>query len=149
MKTKTRRLFHLLFPLTIALLFLTRPLFPLVFNPDFAASAPLFNIYLLLTASRVLLPNTVVLANGRPQAILAVGLAELAVKIALGFLFIRWWGLAGVAWSAVLAFWVEKIGLVWFLEKRLDVRTGRWLDWRWYLAYTVALFFAYACTSGF
>ncbi len=136
LKMKTRRMFHLVFPLTILLLFISKPLFPLVFNPDFAHSAALFNIYLLLTASRVLLPNAIVLARGKPRAIFFVGAGELVVKVALGFLFIQWWGLPGVAWSAVAAFWVEKIGLVWYLEKRLGVRTEEWLDVRWYGIYS-------------
>ncbi|MBK9337037.1 MAG: polysaccharide biosynthesis C-terminal domain-containing protein [Lewinellaceae bacterium] len=148
LKTKTKRLFHLVFPMTIVLLFLSERLFPVVFNPAFASAAPLFNIYLLLTASRVLLPNTIVLARGRSGAILAVGLLELALKIVLGFVFVREWGLAGVAWSAVLVFWVEKIGLIWYLEKRLDVRTGDWLDWRWYTGYVGLLFLAWAIAAG-
>ena len=144
LRHKTRRLFHLLFPMTILLLFFSEKLFPVVFNPEFAAAAPLFNIYLLLTASRVLLPNTVVLAKGHSQAILAVGLIELALKAVLGFLFIHWWGLAGVAWSAVLVFFWEKIGLIWYLEKRLHVRTGDWLDVRLYAVYVAALLLAWA-----
>ncbi len=143
LKTKTRQLMHLLFPLTILLMFVTKPLFPLVFNPDFAASAPLFNIYLLITASRLLLPNAIVLAKGAPQAIFWVGIIELIVKIALGFLFIQWWGLPGVAWSAVLAFWVEKLGLIWYLEKKCGVRTVEWLDWRWYSGYVALMFAGY------
>ncbi|TNE63704.1 MAG: hypothetical protein EP344_04215 [Bacteroidetes bacterium] len=149
LKEKSRRLFHLLFPLTVVLLFLTKPLFPLVFNPDFAASASLFNIYLLLTASRVLLPNAIVLSRGKSRAILLVGLLELTVKIALGFWFIHLWGLPGVAWSAVLAFFLEKIGLVWYLEKRLQVRTSDWLDRRWYGFYVLVLAMAYAVTLVF
>jgi O-antigen/teichoic acid export membrane protein len=80
------------------LLFLSKPLFPVVFNPDFEAAAPLFNIYLLLTASRVLLPNALVLAGGRPGIILQVGMVEVCVKVALGWLFIHLWGLPGLAW---------------------------------------------------
>lgn len=143
LKSKNLRLMHLLFPLTIVLLLLSKPLFPLVFNPDFAASAPLFNIYLLITASRVLLPNAIVLAKGEPKVIFWVGIVELIVKIALGFLFIHWWGLAGVAWSAVLAFWVEKLGLIWFLEKKYAVRTKDWLDVRWYAGYVTIILLTY------
>lgn len=146
LKSKTRRLMHVLFPLTIAVLFLSRPLFPLVFNADFAASAPLFNIYLLVTASRVLLPNAIVLAKGAPRAIFWVGMAELVVKIALGFLFIRWWGLAGVAWSVVVAFWFEKLALAWVLEKKYGVAAASWLDTRWYAVYLGALLLAYYCS---
>lgn len=139
LKTRGRRLFHLLFPVTIALLFFSEKLFPLVFNPDFAASTALFNIYLLRTASRVLLPNAVVLARGHARAILWVSLAELALKVVLSLVFIQWWGLAGVAWSAVVVILVEKLGLVWYLEKRLGVRTGDWLDTRLLLAYTAGM----------
>ena len=131
LKRQSLRLMHWLFPVTIVLLFVSKPLFPLLFNPDFAASAALFNIYLLLTASRVLLPNAIVLAQGQPNVIFGVGLAELAVKIGLGFWLIAWFGLPGVAWSVVLAFWVEKLGLIWFLEKKCGVRTSDWLDRRW------------------
>lgn len=148
LKTRTRRLMHLLFPMTIALLFLSTPLFPLIFNPDFAASAPLFNIYLLITASRVLLPNAIVLAKGTPKAIFWVGIFELSVKIVLGFLFIHWWGLPGVAWSAVLAFWVEKAGLMWFLERKHGIRTREWLDGAWYSGYVILLFAAYFLATG-
>lgn len=144
LRHKTRRLFHLLFPMTILLMFFSEKLFPVVFNPEFAAAAPLFNIYLLLTASRVLLPNSVVLAKGHSRAILTVGLIELALKVVFGFLFIHWWGLAGVAWSAVLVFFWEKIALLWYLEKRLNVRTGHWLDVRLYAVYVAALFLAWA-----
>ena len=41
-KAKSLRLMHLLFPLTIVLLCSSEWLFPRVFNPDFAASAPKF-----------------------------------------------------------------------------------------------------------
>ncbi len=148
LKRKSLRLMHWLFPVTIVLLFVSKPLFPLLFNPDFAASAALFNIYLLLTASRVLLPNAIVLAQGQPGVIFRVGLAELAVKIGLGFWLIAWFGLPGVAWSVVLAFWVEKLGLIWFLEKKCGVRTSDWLDGRWYGGYLLLLMLAWGISWG-
>jgi O-antigen/teichoic acid export membrane protein len=143
LKTKSRRLMHLLFPLTIALLFASKTLFPLVFNADFEASAGLFNIYLLTLASRVLLPASVLLAQGDSRSIFRVSLLEMAVKTALGFLFIQQWGLPGLAWSVVLAFWVEKIGLIFILEKKHQVRTSDWLDLRCYAGYVAALAVAF------
>ncbi len=143
LRVRGQRLMHAVFPLTLVLLFVSEPLFPLVFNPDFAASAPLFNIYLLITASRVLLPNALVLARRRPGVILGVGLLELLVKVLLGWWFLREWGLVGLAWSAVIAFFVEKIGLVCWLESK-GVRTGDWLNIPVYGAYLGALGSAYA-----
>ncbi|MDO8368132.1 MAG: lipid II flippase MurJ [Saprospiraceae bacterium] len=143
LKAKSRRLMHLLFPLTIILLCISKPLFPIVFNPDFAASASLFNIYLLTLASRILLPASIVLAKGDSRSIFWVSLLELCVKFVLGFLFIQYWGLPGLAYSVVISYWVEKLGLIWILEKKHGVRTSDWVDWNWYLGYGAALGVAY------
>jgi Na+-driven multidrug efflux pump len=118
-------------------------LFPRLFNPDFAASAPLFNIYLLTLASRVLLPASIVLSKGDARSIFRVSVLEMGVKLVLGFFFIQWWGLPGLAWSVVLSFWVEKLGLVCILEYRHRVRTTAWLDLKWYVGYVLALFSVY------
>lgn len=143
MRAMTRKLFHLLFPITIVLLFVSKPLFPLVFNPDFARSADLFNVYLLMTASRVLLPNSILLSKGETRIILAVGLLELLVKVLLGFLMIQYFGLPGVAWSAVAAFWVEKAGLIWYLQHRYQIKPAQYIDLKWYTAYVLALSIAF------
>jgi O-antigen/teichoic acid export membrane protein len=142
-KAKSLRLMHWLFPLTILLLCTSHWLFPLVFNPDFVASAPLFNIYLLTLASRVLLPASIMLSMGDARNIFWVSIAELLLKVLLGFLFIQWWGLPGLAWSVVVSFWVEKLGLIYILEKKHRLRTDIWLSWKWYLGYVFALFFAF------
>jgi len=142
------RLMHAVFPLSLVLLFFSKPLFPVVFNPDFAAAAPLFNIYLLLTASRVLLPNALVLASNRSGIILRIGMLELLVKVVLGWLFIQLWGLPGLAWSAVIAFFTEKIGLMIWLEST-GVRTQSWLHIRVYALYVVAMSLAYAMSLSF
>lgn len=149
LKTRSRRLMHGLFPLSIALLFLSKPLFPWVFNPDFAASAPLFNIYLLLTASRVLLPNALLLARGESRILLWVGLAELMLKISLGYWFIQVWGLPGLAFSVVICFWFEKVALILYLEQKLGMRTDDWLDLKWYGWYTALLLGSWAAAEAF
>ncbi|MFN4079978.1 MAG: lipopolysaccharide biosynthesis protein [Saprospiraceae bacterium] len=148
LKRRGRRLMLVAFAFAMFLMPWTDTLFRAVFNPEFEESAPVFRICLLLTASRVLLPNAVVLAIGRPRWIFGVGLLELGVKVALGLVLIRIAGLQGVAWSMVVAFFVEKAGLIWLLEKRARVRTGDWLDIRLYLLLSLALLGAYVFTQG-
>jgi O-antigen/teichoic acid export membrane protein len=143
LKIRSRRLMHGLFPLTIVLLCFSGQIFPLVFNADFKESAVLFNIYLLTLASRVLLPASIVLAKGDSRAIFRISLFELGVKFVLGWVFIHHGGLNGLAWSVVVSFWVEKIGLIWVLENKYHIRTTEWLDWKWYLFWVFALFFTY------
>lgn len=144
LKQMSTRLFHLLFPITALLIVLSPYLFPVVFNPEFMESVPVFQIYLLLTFSRVLLPNSLVLAKGHPGVIFQVGLMELGVKVLLGFLGIYYGGLVGLAWSAVAAFWFEKIALMAYLVFTHQVRISEWLHERIYLAYlllTLLVFF--------
>lgn len=142
-KAKMLRLMHLLFPLTMVLILTSHWFFPLVFNPDFQSSAVLFNIYLLTLASRVLLPASIVLSKGDSSSIFQVSLAEMVLKMVLGFWFIQWWGLTGLAWSVVVSFWVEKLGLILILERQHHIRTRDWLHWKWYLGYVCALFLTY------
>jgi len=139
LKKEGLRLMHLLFPMAIALMLCSVPLFPMVFNPEFAASAPIFNIYLLVTASRLLLPGTVVVALGKPHLIYYVGILELIVKVITGFIFIHFWGLTGIAWSVVLSYWVEKIGLIWYLEKKNQISTKTWLAVPTFIMYSLLL----------
>lgn len=143
LKATSRRLMHWLFPLTILLMCTSKWLFPIVFNPDFAASAGLFNIYLLTLASRVLLPASIVLAKGDSRSIFWVSVVELCVKVLLGWAFIQWWGLPGLAFSVVIAHWVENIGLIWMLERKHGIRTSDWVDWKWYLGYVGLLALGY------
>ncbi len=143
LRAMSRKLFHLLFPSAILLLFVAKPLFPVIFNPDFAAAAPLFNIYLLMTASRLLLPNSIVLAKSEPRVILWIGLTEFAAKVVFGVLGIHFGGLVGLAWSAVLAFWVEKILLIIYLKKQHGLALRDWLDARLFGAYGLLLLAAY------
>ncbi len=143
MKAMTRKLGNVLFPISIVLLFTSKLLFPLIFNPDFAQSAGLFNIYMLMTASRLWLPNSILLAMGRTGIILWVGLLELACKVVLGFVLLYFFGLPGLAWSAVLTFWVEKAGLAWYLKSKQGIALHQWMDIRWFTGWSLLLLAAY------
>mgnify|MGYP000577689728 CR=1 FL=1 len=62
-KIETPKLSKWLFPLSAFLILVSPYLFPLVFNPEFAESAEVFNIYLLIISSRILLPQVVLIAH--------------------------------------------------------------------------------------
>jgi peptidoglycan biosynthesis protein MviN/MurJ (putative lipid II flippase) len=72
-----------------------------------------------------------------------VGLLELFCKVVLGFIMLSSFGLPGLAWSAVLTFWVEKAGLAWYLKQRHQVGLSSWLDVRWFIGWSCALALAY------
>jgi O-antigen/teichoic acid export membrane protein len=147
MRRQGRLLFHRVFPLSIGLMLVSSAAFRGLFGHAFEPAAALFNIYLLLTISRVLLPNAIVLAYGHAPVLLKVGVTELALKVALGLALIRIGGLTGVAWSAVLAFFWEKAALTWYVHRRLGIPMGKWLDIPLYAAYSVALLLAWAAAA--
>jgi O-antigen/teichoic acid export membrane protein len=143
LKRRSTWLMHLLFPLTVVLLFSADWLYPSVFNPDFAPSAPVFKVFLLIVASRILLPGSVLLALHDARFFLKITLLELVVRVVLTTWFMAQYGLTGVAWGVALSFWVEKIALAWRLRHKHGVAMADWIDLRWYTFYLLLLFAAY------
>jgi O-antigen/teichoic acid export membrane protein len=143
LRRRGTRLMHLVFPISIGLMLSADWLFPRVFNADFAAAAPVFRIFLLVTATRLLLPTSVLLGLGDSRSIFRVGVLELFLKVVLGFVFIGWWGLEGVAWSVVVCHFFEKISLAAWLWYRHRVAPAAWLHVGWYGVYVLLLFGAF------
>jgi O-antigen/teichoic acid export membrane protein len=143
LRQRSTRLLHVVMPVSIAMVVATPWLFPLVFNKALAPAGVLFQIYLLITLSRVLLPNTVLIGLGQTRAIFYVSLCEFALKVATGVLFTQWWGLEGLAWSAVVSYWFEKIALAVFLWQKKGIAPQRWLPLRWYALYAALLLVAF------
>ena len=52
---------HLLYPLSIVLLWVSEFLFVQVFDPAFRESAAIFNVYLLILTNRLIFPHTVII----------------------------------------------------------------------------------------
>ena len=116
LRNRTAGLMHLLFPLTILFLIFSRWLYPLIFNPDFAESAVIFNIYLLLIISRLVFPHTIILGLKKTTIIMYASFAELIVNVSLSLVFITRWGIEGVAFATVIAFAVQKI--IWLIYNK-------------------------------
>jgi peptidoglycan biosynthesis protein MviN/MurJ (putative lipid II flippase) len=138
-KTTTRRLSHLLYPLSMASMLAAPLLFPLIFNPDFKDSAKLFNIFTLLLSSRILLPQVVAMGQGKNYILTLSALAEMAVLLMLSYWLGTRFGLEGIAYAAILAFMVDRLILLFYNWKALGIHPGRYVDWKNYLAYNAAL----------
>jgi O-antigen/teichoic acid export membrane protein len=143
MRSKSRKLFHLLFPLSIALMLSSPYFFPLVFSPEFAESAVLFNIFLLVTISRLVFSRTILVALNANRLVFYIALFELAFHIGLGVALAPWLGLVGIAWATVAAHTFEKIFLCWSLYRRFGIGIGQYTDLRWYVGYSLLLLLAF------
>lgn len=120
-KKESGRLANLLFPITALFIVSSHELFPILFNADFAESATIFNIYLLLIISRLIFPQTILIGLKQTAVIVRASILELVLNVSLSLMFVRFWGISGVAYATVIAYLVEKIYLVVVLNRRLNI----------------------------
>ena len=142
-KNKTSRLWHILFPSSIALMLTSKYLFPIVFNPEFARSANIFNIFLLLLLSRALFPQTILLALKQTKTLLVISIIETMSIVFLSFLGIFWFHTEGSAWALVLGFLLEKTLIVYVLKTRYGIDFQDYTNVPLYGIYSVLLILSY------
>ncbi len=144
LKKNVTRLTHLLFPLTGLLLCITHALFPVIFNPKFAESATIFNIYLLIIISRLLLPQTLLNGLQLTKPIMNAAFLELTLNVSLSLILVRFFGINGIAFATFVAYLFEKIYLTIVVNKRLNVNLSEYLPTKIYAVYSFAILAIFA-----
>ena len=142
-KNKTTQLFHILFPMTIVLMLLSKQLFPIVFNPAFARSADIFTIFLLLLISRALFPQTILLALKQTKILLFISIIETISIVLLSYLGIYWLNTEGVAWALVFGFLLEKILIINVLKRFYSINFQDYTNVPLYFIYSALLILSY------
>lgn len=127
LRKKSKQLMHLLFPITLLFLIFSTWLYPRVFNDNFAASANIFNIYLLLIISRLVFPQAILIGLKRTKIIMYASSAELLVNVILSIVFIQFWGIAGIAFATVIAFAVQKIIWMIYIKSALEISPKKYI----------------------
>lgn len=119
-KKRTSKLMNFLFPVSIVLMLLSPMIFTLVYSEEYLISAQIFNIYLLIICSRILLPQIVLYAKHKNSFLMIVSFIEFVINIGLSLFLMQSYGLLGIAFATVIAFFVQKIILIgfnWFILK--------------------------------
>ncbi len=142
-RKRSLRLFHLLFPLSIALMLSSYWWFPWIFTDAFLPSVPVFNLFLLILTSRVLLSRTILMALHDNRIILWISLLELGVNVATSVFFLYQLGLPGIALGTVIAYSLERLLQVLYLKRKHGIRFSDYTDTRWWSFYTLALLTAF------
>lgn len=112
LRNESLRLMHILFPISIAAILLSRWLFPIVFGTEFHESANVFMIYCLIVLSRVIFPQTVTQGFRKNGAVLTISIVEMTMNIILSLLLVKHFGINGVAAATVIVYTLEKVLLV-------------------------------------
>lgn len=139
LKESVTRLTHWLFPVTALMLILSHPVFPVIFNSKFAESATIFNIYLLIIISRLLLPQTLLNGLQISKPIMTAALLELILNVTLSLIFVRFFGIAGIAFATFAAYLFEKIYLAIVVKKQLNVGLSDYIPVKMYSVYSLAI----------
>ncbi len=101
-----------LFPITMVLMLTSPYIFPFVYNESFAQSARVFNVYLLIISSRLLLPQVIIYAQRHNFVLVWTAVIEVFINLGLSFYLVRDYGLEGIAFATVIAYLVNKLILI-------------------------------------
>ncbi len=145
-KMRISRLMDWLFPLSAVLILLSPHLFVIAFDHRYHYAALIFNIYLLMICSRVLLPQVALYAGKANTTLMYVSLVEFCLNVALSLLLLRTWGMAGIAFATVLAAMVEKILLAWYAFNKLGVHWRQYIVMPKYLIWSVIVWIAFGAS---
>jgi O-antigen/teichoic acid export membrane protein len=128
LKIRSVRLMHLCFPVVALVMFFSPILFEFVFGLAFRESAIIFMVYLLLTLTQLVFPQSVLTARGDTRLLWYISLAELVVNIAASLILLSYFGLVGIAFGTLIAFIFEKVVLLFFIKKRYGITVNQIID---------------------
>ena len=136
-KERSRRLMHVLFPLTIILMLFTNDIYHALFTQRFARSADVFMIYLLLITSRMLFPQTILIGIKQTRIVLFASMIEIILNVSLSLILIPEYGIVGVALATVIVYIIEKLILMGFNYHKFGIKPNEYTPVKTYLIYTV------------
>lgn len=143
LKRQALQLMHILFPLSILLLFTSYYLFKYVFNPNFIESSHIFNIMLLLVIPRMLFPQTILMAKGQNSYLLIASVVEFIIKLVLSIWLFSLMYLKGIVFATLLAFILEKLLLMYFVKKQNNILPHQYTNLNWFFIYTSLIIIVY------
>ena len=138
-KTEVSKLSNWLFPVTMGLMLLSPYLFPLVYTDKFADSAKVFNVYLLIISSRLLLPQVIIYAQQHNFVLVWSAIIEVMVNLGLSLYLVQTYGLEGIAFATVIAYLVNKIILITYVYFKFKIPLTHYLNLKKYFLYNFFL----------
>lgn len=143
LRERSSRMASWMFPLTIGLVLVAYFLFPAFYTRNFLESAGVFNLFLLLITSRLLFPQTVLIALKKTRILMIASLLELILNIGLSLMLVQIWGIRGVALATVIAYYFERAFLMTYTRVVIGIPAGQYMDVRKHFSWSAILLVAY------
>ncbi len=132
-----------MFPLSIFLVLIAYLLFPAVYGRNFLESAGVFNLFLLLITSRLLFPQTILIALQKTRILMTASLLELILNVGLSIMLVQIWGIRGVALATVIAYYFERAFLMTYTRVVMGIPAREYTDIRKHFSWSAILLAAY------
>lgn len=141
LKTKSLKLMHYLFPLSIIVMLCSKMIFINLFSKEFSRSADIFMVYLLMVVSRLVFPQTILIGLKKTKIVFWASVFEIALNITASLWFIYYTdrGLVGIALGTALVHALEKIFLVAYNYYKLNIPPKAYIPVRWYIFYSLLI----------
>ncbi|HSF88228.1 MAG TPA: polysaccharide biosynthesis C-terminal domain-containing protein [Saprospiraceae bacterium] len=139
LRTRSTRLMHICYPLVAFVMLFSPPLFEYFFGVAYKESALIYNIYLLLTITQLVFPQSIMTARGETRWLWYISLAELGVNVVASVVLLSYFGLAGIAMGTLIAFVFEKAVLIIFVQRRWGISLDAIIHPLSWLAYAALL----------
>lgn len=149
LKSKATKHMHLLAPISIVLMVISPYVFPWVYGQEYKESAFIFNIYLLIMISRIMLPQTICFAKHQHAVIIWSGIIEIVANIILSFWWLKLWGVYGLAMGTIVAFAIQKFILIIYNYRVNGIRVTQYIEIKPYLIYSFLLIITFYITLTF
>jgi hypothetical protein len=133
--------------LTGSLCLLSPLLFPLLFSAEFAESAIIFNVYLLLILSRLNLSHTVMMQTESYDVMNIVATAEVILNVFLSIWWVQYMGWVGIALATIVAYLFEKVCFSIWLYFKKGISIQSYLPLKQYLGYSAFVVFCFVLGS--
>lgn len=146
-RRQSAKLCHQFYPLAILLTATSAYWYPWVFGAAFAESAVIFNYFVLIGGSRVVLSLALVTATQMHGPMLRAALISLLLHVVLSGWLGSYWGAVGIAAGTTISFVAEKAMLTYFVYQKHGIKPGAFLHLPVWTAYTVTLLLAFILSS--
>jgi O-antigen/teichoic acid export membrane protein len=139
LRFRSTRLMHICYPIVAVFIFCSVPLFEFVFGIQYQDSALIFNIYLLLTLTQLIFPQSIMTARQDTKILWYVSIAELSVNIIASILLMHSYGIIGIVWGTLIAYIFEKIVLLFFIQSRYQIKPSAIMNIPVWIGYVFSL----------
>ncbi len=138
-KKRSTRLMHILFPMSILLLFFSNRIFPSLFSSNFGPSSDIFMIYILLITSRLVFPQTLLIGMKKTRVVMTVSIIAIIINVTLSLSMIPHYGIQGVAVATVIVYALEKIFLMIYNAVVLKISPTRYTPLMLHIVYSLLI----------